>query len=298
MKYSLIHILFSILFFSSAQAQVSDTSKFNLPLLRLKSYGDSLLRGSSDSVRIVNNQLFTVLVDSILQNPVSHQLSFYQANTLSVVNSDDGKFRIYNWMLPLENNNNYSYFGYIQTWDEQKREVRLYHLKAGNYPNNDEAETMRLDISNWYGCVYYKIIHERKKKKDFYLLLGWSPHTAITTRKEIEPLILGVNKVSFGSPVIKTGGKAKMRMIFEYNAQATMSLRYDESQKLLRFDHLSSTDPRPESKGMYNLYGPDLSFDGLQFDHGLWYFKKDIDAKNDSNTDGKNPDMKKLRITK
>ncbi len=298
MKYRLLYIVISILFFSSAQAQISDTSKFNLPLLRLKSYGDSLLRGSSDSVRISNNQKFAVLVDSILRNPVSYQLSFYQANTLSVINSDDGKFRIYNWMLPLENNNNYSYFGYIQTWDEKKQEVKLYHLNAANYPNNDEAETMRLDTSNWYGCIYYKVIHERKKKKDFYLLLGWSPHNAITTRKVIEPLILGVNKISFGSPVIKTGGKAKMRMIFEYNAQATMSLHYDEHQKLLRFDHLSSTDPRPESKGMYNLYGPDLSFDGLQFDHGLWYFKKDIDAKNDTNTDGKNPDMKKLRITK
>ncbi len=287
-----------VLFFSSAEAQDADTSKFNLPLLRLKNFGDSLLRGSSDSVRIINHEKFSVLVDSILQNPISNKLSFYQANTLSVVNSPDGKFRIYNWMLPSTDKNQFSYFGYVQTWDEKKNSVKLYHLKEAIFTNNDEAETMRLDTANWYGCIYYKIIHERKKKKDYYLLLGWAPHTALSTRKIIEPIVITSNKVSFGSPVIKTGGRAKMRMIFEYNSQATMSLRYNEDKKLLVFDHLASTDSKPESKGMYNLYGPDLSFDGLKFDRSLWYFMKDLDAKNNSDTDGKNPDLKKLRITK
>jgi hypothetical protein len=31
---------------------------------------------------------------------------------------------------------------------------------------------------------------------------------------------------------------------------------------------------------MYQLYGPDLSYDGLKFEKGLWILQRDIDVRN------------------
>jgi hypothetical protein len=77
-----------------------------------------------------------------------------------------------------------------------------------------------------------------------------------------------------------------------------MNLRYNEDLGMLVFDHLASSDPRPESKGVYSLYGPDLSYDGLKFEKGYWMLYKDIDPHNITKDEGKTPELKKLRITK
>ena len=129
-------------------------------------------------------------------------------------------------------------------------------------------------------------------------MLGWAPHTASSTRKIIETISFTQSTVNFGVPQLKTGGRARMRMIFEYSSQATMSLRWEENKNMVIMDNLSSTDPRPESKGMYSLYGPDMSYNALKFDKGFWYLSKDVDIRNTGDTTGKKGEVKKLRITK
>ncbi len=286
------------LFVQDVKGQENDTLAFNQSLIRLQHFGDSLLKGKSDQARLIGHEQFSLLADSILRNPVSWKMSFYQVPALSVLTSSDEKFKIYNWMLTEKDGNAFSYFCYIQLQDPKTKVIQLIHLHEKKVENNEEVELLKLDSAAWMGAVYYKIIHQHKKKKDYYLLLGWAPHTSTTTRKIIEPLLISAGKVVFGAPVLKTGGKAKMRMVFEYNSQATMLLRFNENQNMVVFDHLSSSDPRPEAKNVYSLYGPDLSYDGLKFSKGLWYLQKDIDVKNQNNTDGKQPEVKKLRITR
>jgi len=75
-------------------------------------------------------------------------------------------------------------------------------------------------------------------------------------------------------------------------------LRWEENKNMVIMDNLSSTDPRPESKGMYSLYGPDMSYNALKFDKGFWYLSKDVDIRNMGDTTGKKGEVKKLRITK
>ena len=66
-----------------------------------------------------------------------------------------------------------------------------------------------------------------------------------------------------------------------------MSLRYEPGPGMIVFDHLAPSDPRPESKGVYSLYGPDLSYDGLQFVKGSWILKEDLEMKNSGLNQGK-----------
>lgn len=295
--YFLIYILVFLFCNTTVRAQQSDTLAYKSYLDRLKIYGDSLLKGSSDSVRTINHQNFSLLIDSILHQPTSTSLTFYQVPALSVVTSPDNKFRIFNWMLQAVDKNHFAYFGYVQVFDKKTGSL-IYKLNEKEYADNPAAELVKVNPSEWYGCIYYKIIHQHKKKKDYYLLLGWAPHTNASTRKVIEPFVLNTPKITFGANVLKVGGRGKMRMIFEYNSQVTMNLRFDDNLDLLVFDHLSSSDPRPESKGIYSLYGPDLSYDGLKFEDGYWTLLKDIDPHNKSNNEGKKPDMIKSRITK
>jgi hypothetical protein len=277
---ALLLLLFLIPFHLRAEAE-PDTLAFQPALMRLKLLGDSLLKGKSDQARTQSNTAFSALVDSILNTEGGRMLSFKNLESISVAVSEDGKTKLITWMLIRKDElPYYSYFGYLLHRKDAKAFYSVVRLDAIPGRPKDELENLKLAPSEWHGCIYYAVVHQRHKKYDHYLLLGWAPQSQAITRKLVEPLRLQDKKIQFGAPLIRAGGKAKHRLVFDYNAQATMTLRYDERMKLVVMDHLSPSDPRPEAKGMYNLYGPDFSYDGLKFEKGHWNFLRDIDVRN------------------
>ena len=245
----------------------------------LKQYGDSILKAKSDSSRQANNQLFKIQLDSILRLPQSYTQSFDSIKTLSVLTSDDNKIRIYTWMLPSINGMNNDFFGYLQVLNAQKK-MKVYELKETKYDKNEDAEFLKLNDTIWYGALYYKLLHKQYDKKDQYILLGWHGKDIFSTRKVMDCLTVSPTKIEFGKPVFKSTGKAKGRVVLEYNAQASVSLNYNANMDMIIQDHLSPSDPRPEAKGMFSLYGPDLSYDGWKYKEGMWYLQKNVVVKN------------------
>jgi hypothetical protein len=283
-------LLFSTLLFLSGKlfAGGPDTLALQPAMLRLQLLGDSMLSGKSDSIKLASEINFSMLTDSILKTPAGSLLSFQQVKAISLSKSADNNLRIYNWMLLLEGGNNYRFYGRVLARQEKKAPYRIYRLQEKKYSDNEATSFVKLDSTNWLGSVYYKIIQQRYDKKTTYIALGWAPQSLQTTRKIIEPIVIGVNKVTFGAPVLKEKGKkTKTRVIFEYNARATMSLRYEEKNDMIVFDHLAPSDPRPESKGVYSMYGPDLSYDGYEFVSGSWIFKPDLKLNNSNLNEGK-----------
>lgn len=258
----------------------SDTLAFKDCSKRLQLLGDSILKGSNDTVRLMAGEQFRILVDSILHTNSGSQLSFGQQKALSVAQSDDEKTKAITWLIQTENGNKYQYYGYLLQRTEKKDRWKVFQLFMNTSINRETIETLKSDSANWPGCIYYSIRHEKHKKKDYYLLLGWAPQSVYTTRKYVEPVAFTPGRVTVGTPSIKVGGRARTRLVFEYNAQVTMSLRYNEKLNMIIMDHLASSDPRPESAGMYQLYGPDLSYDGLKFSKGQWILVKDVDVRN------------------
>ena len=49
---------------------------------------------------------------------------------------------------------------------------------------------------------------------------------------------------------------------------------------MIIMDHLAPEDSRFE--GQYQFYGPDFSYDALEFKKGEWVFQRDVFAKNRS----------------
>lgn len=274
-------LLFSLLLPPDAMAQqAADTLALNAAGTRLSQLGDSLLKGTTDTVRSLAAVQFRQLLDSILFTPAGPQLSFGQQKALSVVVSEDEKVKAITWLVSADRGNRYRYFGYLLQRKEKKDPWQVHRLQMNAQLQRELLESTRSDSANWPGCIYYSVRHERYKKKDYYLLLGWAPQSLSTTRKYIEPLGLSPSRITIGQPAIKAGGRSRTRLVFEYSAQLSMSLRYNEAMKMIVMDHLSSSDPRPEAKGMYQLYGPDLSYDGLKFSKGQWILVKDIDVRN------------------
>lgn len=273
-------LLFMLVFTTAAVNAQTDTLSFKNCSKRLQLYGDSILKGTNDTVRLSANDQFYQLLDSVLHTAGGTQLSFGQQKALSVAQSEDEKVKALTWLVQTDNGNKYRYFGFILQRADKKDPWKVFRLFMNTSLNRETLETMKSDSSLWPGCIYYHIRHERYKKKDYYLLLGWAPQSVYTTRKYVEPIVFSPVRVTIGHPAIKAGGRARTRLVFEYNAQATMSLRYNEKLNMIVMDHLASSDPRPESAGMYQLYGPDLSYDGLKFLRGQWVLVKDVDVRN------------------
>ena len=175
----------------------------------------------------------------------------------------------------------FSYYGFIQWTNPKKHLFKLFTLvdKSGEIKN---PENSILDPSKWIGAVYYKLIPFKSQSNHLYALLGYNGHDKITTKKLIEVLSISSDGgVKFGADVFKWDKHNLKRMIFEYASQAVMSLKFEQENKRIVFDHLSA----PESKleGQYQYYGPDWSIDCVALKKGKWVYMADIDARNQPN---------------
>jgi hypothetical protein len=90
------------------------------------------------------------------------------------------------------------------------------------------------------------------------------------------------NNPDFGMPVFLDDKKRKKtRVVFSFNAQAVMLLRFNKKKKMIVFDHLSPASP--SQKGQFRYYGPDFTYDGFQFKKGKWNYRSNLDLRNPGN---------------
>jgi hypothetical protein len=57
-------------------------------------------------------------------------------------------------------------------------------------------------------------------------------------------------------------------MVFEFNNQATIALRYDDKQKYLIYENIVPN--KPANAGFVEHYYPDGTFDYLVWKNGVW----------------------------
>jgi hypothetical protein len=232
-------------------------------------------RGENDSVRIAANQIFLRQVRILLQTPES--LEFDSLKNVSTLVSPNKDFRVLTWTLPSYEGS-YSFFGFIQTYNKKTKEIKVYDL-VDSTEYIEKPEAAKLTSDKWFGAVYYKLLSNKKDGKLYYTLLGWKGKNQSSTQKVIDVLYFSNGKPVFGYPFLKLENVYRNRMIFEYAAQAVMSLRYEESKKLIVFDHISSPRGSKNSDAPAMVNGPDGSYDALKFKGGKWIFMRDIDIR-------------------
>jgi hypothetical protein len=194
---------------------------------------------------------------------------------IGIITSEDKKIRVFTWHF-MDDPDNYRYFGFIQV-RLRKGKSKVYELKDNGKP---QRGVMKLDQkkSDWYGKLYYQVLTNKYKRKTYYTLLGMDFNNSRSTIKSVEVMSVQRNEPHFVRSLFVKGQDVVDRLVLEYEKEVAISVRFDPRTKMITFDHLVPFDPVYENN--YEFYGPDGSFDGLEFSQGKWIFHKDIDARN------------------
>jgi hypothetical protein len=246
--------------------------------------GMRIIEPRDDHERLERNTLFleslreALLSDSALTHP------FDSVRTVSFLPDPGGNFRIVSWYVPLVSGQ-FQYFGFVQTKATEKKAGKLYFLNDLS-PLLSQVSARELNHDEWFGAYYYELIHLRYRRKDCFTLLGWKGDNPASRKRVIEPFRLTEQGPVFGAPVFEAGDRKPFRVIFEYSARVSMSLKYHAQFPVRRrrtipmiiFDRLSPT--HETLRGNFQFYVPEVNvFDGFQFKDGRWVFVPDVDAR-------------------
>lgn len=221
-------------------------------------------------------KLETVFFDSlykVIHLPQAHLHAFDSAKVFGKISTKNYNLIIYNWNIPQSGGFNNYYCIALNYSKKEKKYLTTVFKEQPGFLNNRPKKLASTD--NWPGALYYDIIPRKYKGKVFYTLLGFDFNNLLSNRKVIEVISIDeFEKVVFEPNMFLREGKVYNRLIFEYNERAQMMLNYNEKEAQIEFDHLSPM--RPSLENQYQFYGPDLSYDALIFEDGIWKYQSDI----------------------
>ena len=256
--------------------QALASEKYSAQIAKIDGFFAEIEENESIGRKFSLNDSVAFWLDEILEDTLSLSCNFDSLGLIGVLTSPDGLFRIYNWHLKLSPDY-YQYFAKIQYHDKSSGIYKIIDLKDQSENITDYERTTSTDTS-WFGALYYDIIPKELGTVKYYTLLGFDFNSIVTRKKIIEVLYFKDHMPKFGKPVFQCNGKMANHVVFEYSMNAIMTLRYDTGLDMIVFDHLSPMKPNLE--GLYEFYGPDLSYDAYKFENGLWNYIPKIDIRN------------------
>jgi hypothetical protein len=289
MKY--LFLLFSFFSYSvMGQKQLNGNATQIVNEHYLKALSDQVFHAKTDEDKKKYNDQLLLAFTNFLSQPHSFDAPLDSLKKdMAILVSPDNTFRIINWNLQKADNT-FEYYGFIQEKyrevikkgffkKETKETMLLFPLidKSAEIKNPENAIT---DNKKWFGMLYYKIILKKTKTKNYYTLLALDENDKYSTKKIIDVLTFDNNGTPrFGADIFVIDKKYPKRVIFEYAATCTMTLRYNSQKDSIIFDHLAPTQPQLE--GQFQYYCTDMSYDGFGFKRGKWNYGTDMNAINE-----------------
>ena len=240
----------------------------------LSSIAHTMMFGKNEKIREEANNGFTKELLEVLQYPNSYNYPFDSLKTISILQPEDKKFKLFNWIL-RKDDGRIDYYGYIVLPSKDNKKNKI--IKLNNVSNNiNENQIFKKD--NWYGALYYKIISPKKKNNKYYTILGWDGNYEEKTQKIIDIIEINDKEAFFGKDIFIKNENKTFRVLIDYNKNTSVSVNYDNDKKRIVFDNLV---PLKESYKEYNAYFvPDGSFNCFQYKNGKWIFYEDVDVRN------------------
>lgn len=247
--------------------------------IRMENLGKTMITGTDENARIIAAHSFVKTLVRALRIQNSYYYPFDSIKNISVLTSPDNHFRVLTWNLAL-NTEQYRNYGVIQLNPEYISTIKDTTNLRSYYPLIDKSEVYKnaMDTTanneHWFGALYYKIVANTYKKTTYYTLLGWDGNTKMSNKKIVESLYFENNIPYFGAPIFDLKNskypRPLKRLIFEYNNQANMALRFEPTKGILVQENVAP--PRPQDYGHPETYVPDGSYDFYKFNkkNGLW----------------------------
>lgn len=250
----------------------------------LQVWGELVLKASDISIRKEANAKFREALLSLLKSGNGFTSDLSQVKTLVKLESPDQLFKLLNWNLPLENGQ-LSYFCFLVFNPAKVKNGLSYIEFIDQHFTIEKPENKQLKHTQWFGCLYYKLIKTKYKKTDYYTLMGWDGHDNFTNRKIIEVFKFDSRMLPvFGHQVFEGTKRKQHRVIFDYSKEVTMGLNWNDKLDMIVFDHLSPPDDKLLNQFMF--YGPDMTYDGFKWEDGKWKYYQTIDVKNFNSNSG------------
>jgi hypothetical protein len=230
----------------------------------------------SDDERAGINITIEELFASALLFPDAFAYPFDSLHKVGKITSHDEMVRVFTWEM-IRNDGTHQCCGFVLCRRKNPENSLVVKLTSRNAGILDPTEQV-LGADNWFGALYYEIIESAWNGHPVYTLLGYDANDIFTSRKIVDCFYLKDGAVpTFGAPIFMLNNKVKKRIIFEYSAKVSMSMRYDDKSKMIVFDHLSPS--KPSYEGNFEFYGPDFSYDALKFIDSCWVLYENIDVR-------------------
>lgn len=251
-------------------------------MLLLQKYSDSIRFSRIESQRIVYNDSFKFLLTDFLLtiDPMKQDWSAI-SNTISVLESEDSKMKLLSWVLV---NNKEEFTNHCVVFFKRKinSETNVVWLNERSLAKTDSLyETYPVDM--WPSALYYQMYHFKKKRKDYYCVLGLNGKNSFINQKIIDVLWVDKdNELQIGAPVFYGSEKdytPQYRVFFEYADQGSMTLRFEKEMKLITYTNLVPSNY--EKLGSKQYYIPDGRIDFYQLTKkGKWIKHENLEDFN------------------
>ncbi len=285
----------------------SQTTEFEL----IQQQWELILNTTDQKEKLSRNEVFSKLIASTsfkVENIENKKFTIiYNLNVLdqfSEMWSKDSTLRVRSWYFALDD----EYKQYNIHIDYFQNDTLVSFGLSSNALNKENeafnAGVCKNQVATFFkeGYFFYDLITTEGKFDTYYTLLGWSKNNLTSQKKIIQTFKLNSkgNCLDFSPSILESAeGTPTDKRVFEYGAQNIMKLKYIPEQEWILMDHLSP--PTSQYEGVYEYYGPDLSFDAYVWNNNRWQLKKDVDAdkgmkKNTSEFEVENKVLKEEKI--
>jgi hypothetical protein len=244
----------------------------------LTALGNEIVTGVTEEERLTLNKEFNDLLYDCLLQDESFDYPFEKVRNLSKLTAESKQFRLFTWLVPLKDGT-FQYNGMALV--KQKHGLEIIDLKDQS-AEMEKPEYAWLKPSKWFGAIYYQTFEVKYKKNRYQVYLGYRPGDRKVQEKIIEVVQLKNGKLEFGAKIFETPlladfkyAQRPYRLRLRYSKKVVASLKYVPAEKMIIMDHLSPPDA--SMKGQWELYGPDFSYDGLEWEDGKFQLRKQIE---------------------
>jgi hypothetical protein len=225
--------------------------------------------GETDSLRSATALHLYKRLDSLLRIPSGYYFPFdsLKEKTVSILRSPDDKFRIFTFNQ-ISTNGDFRNFGLLQMADDEHSVFSFLDTLKKPKPDYLNAE---LEITDWYGALYYSIVPFKKNGMKMYLLLGFDGSTIHSNKKILDVLWFDNGEPIFGKDIFKNSQfdrKPTSRVVYEFHNNCLMLVHYAEKEKIVVLDKLIPAFPEVSNNFYY--YIPSGDYDGYKYTKGFW----------------------------
>ncbi|MCB0477890.1 MAG: hypothetical protein KDC84_06990 [Crocinitomicaceae bacterium] len=225
-------------------------------------------------------EYFSGQISDLLRNNLDQYTAldydFSKLSTVSTIKSPDGDFRLINWNIEMSDLS-HKYFCFMVK-KKNVNSVEVIEFSDRSMEVFEEHTQKTFTNTNWFGCLYYKIIPVKKGAKTIYTMLAYDGNNDRSNIKFVEGMMFAGKRVKLGVPIIQTNEGLLKRYFLEHSEKTIISLNHDPKRNMIVMDHLVPENEKLE--GMYEFYVPCFSYDGLRFDNGKWVLEEDVVAVN------------------